>query len=1221
MLNTIIRLALRYRMLVIFLSVAALLYGGYVTARLPIDVFPDLDRPRVVVLTEAANLAPEDVETLITYPIEAAVLGATGVQAVRSQSAIGHSMVTVEFDWDVPIFTARQIVQERLANIEGTFPPGIRPQMAPIGSLMGQIMLVGMARQKGPTEGELTPIGKTKYMAELTQTGGRLTLAFWNPRDGKLRQNDSARWKPIEAADRTLTLTIAKPGLYAPNELNNNTAEKPLLFHSDPQSPGRFVCADPRLESGDLKLNERERRTSVSIDSKRHDILFPTALQQQLELRTTADWIVRPQLLKIKGIAQVVVMGGGRKQYQVLVDPHALNRFDVTLHQVDEALKKNNLNTSGGYARKGDKETPIRVFGRLGPEREKVLSELEQIVVATTPKRSILVKDVARVTEGAQIKRGDCSVNGDPSVLLTVMKQPHSDTRALTTEAVRVLSGIEETLSADIAFNSNIFQMKGFIDRAVYNVGEAMVIGAILVLIVLFLFLLNFRTTFISLLAIPLSLAVTGMVFKLMSWLTGTDLSINVMTLGGVAVAMGELVDDAIVDVENIFRRLRENNLLEALSSPPGREESEGEHATGAAPSPPPPLPGGEGRVRRPALTVIYEASVEVRGAIVFGTAMVILVFIPLFALSGMEGRLFAPLGVAYIVSILASLVVSLTVTPVLSYYLLPQAPATHAHQDSPLLRLLKWGASYLIRFSMDWTLTLTMLTIAVALGCGWLVTQIGADFLPPFDEGSVQVNVFLPAGSSLEASNQIADTIDRKFRTQRKTEQNPHGKLLQFARRTGRSENEEHADPVSETEYILTINPESMQSRDEIIKEIVDELKVEYPGVDIEAEQPLQHLIGHMLSGTKAQIAIKVFGDDLDVLRKSAEKIKRRIGEVPGASEPLIETQELIDEMHFKLRPDKLAFHGVDRAYVADFISTALKGEEVSQVIDGQKRFDIIVRLEDRFRTDYANLGNLRLDLPERRGTVALKELASLSDGIGANQISRENARRRIVIRCNAQGRDLASVVADIQETVKHDVPMPEGYSVEYGGVFESQAAATQLIVLLALVAFAGMFVVLYMLFPSPRIVGQILFALPTSFIGGVLALLITQQTLTVASMVGFISLGGIAARNGILLVTHYFHLMKYEGEGFTEHMILRGSLERLAPVLMTALTAGIGLIPLVYGGQEPGREILYPVATVILGGLITSTLCEFLIHPGIFWRFSGKDAEHLVAEMDQSE
>ena len=539
---------------------------------------------------------------------------------------------------------------------------------------------------------------------------------------------------------------------------------------------------------------------------------------------------------------------------------------------------------------------------------------------------------------------------------------------------------------------------------------------------------------------------------------------------------------------------------------------------------------------------------------------------------------------------------------------------------------MLKWGAAHLIRFSMAWAGTLLAIAWALVAVCALILTQIGADFLPRFDEGSVQVNFTLPPGSSLEASNQIADVVDAKFRAMRKTAQNPDGVILQFSRKTGRAENDEHSDPVNNTEYILTMNPDATQSRDELLELLVKDLKKEIPGVDIEDEQPLQHLISHMLTGVKAQIAIKVFGDDLDVLRKTAERIQHSIEKVPGLTDPVIEAIGSIEEQHIRLRPDKLAQHGVDRMFVAEFISTALKGEEVAQVIDGPRRFDVVVRIEDKYRTDFPNLRNLRLELPDRRGTVSLGELAKFEDGgMGANEISRENARRRITIRANALGRDLASVVGDIQTAVDRDIVkpgvLPSGYNIEYGGQFESQAEATRLISVLSLISVAGMFVVLYMLFPSTRIVLQILNALPTAFIGGVLALIVTQQTLTVASMVGFISLGGIAARNGILLVTHYFHLMKHEGESFSEKMILRGSLERLSPVLMTALTAGIGLIPLVWGGQEPGREILYPVATVILGGLITSTLCEFLIHPGIFWRFSGKDAEVLVRETNHED
>jgi HME family heavy-metal exporter len=699
------------------------------------------------------------------------------------------------------------------------------------------------------------------------------------------------------------------------------------------------------------------------------------------------------------------------------------------------------------------------------------------------------------------------------------------------------------------------------------------------------LFLLNFRTTFISLTAIPLSLAMTALVFKAVGWISGLPMTINVMTLGGIAVAMGELVDDAIVDVENIFRRLRENNAL--------------------------PQP-------RSAFQVIYEASVEVRSAIVFGTLMVILVFVPLFALSGMEGRLFTPLGIAYIVSILASLVVSLTVTPVLSWYLLPQARATHRRQDSPLVRGLKWAAGYLIRFSMarpGLILLGTWFLLGIAV---WKLTQLGADFLPDFDEGSVQVNVMLPAGASLDASAKASALVDAKFRRMRKTSTNPSGEILHFSRRTGRAELDEHVDLPNSNEFILAINPDLDRSRDEILKQIVDELKDELPGADIEAEQPLAHLISHMLSGVTAQIAIKVYGDDLDVLRRTADRIKAAIQDVGGMTPPVVEAQSKIDELHIRRKPEALAFYGVDWEHVSRFAETALNGRMVSEVIEGQRRFDLVMRLDEPYRSDYEALGQLKLSLDGKRGPVALGELVDISPGLGPNVINREDARRRIVVRCNTMGRDLASVVLDIQKRIREQVPLPAGYFVEYGGQFESQRRATLVISALALVSFVGMFVVLYMLYPSARIVLQILNALPTAFIGGVAALVLTDQTLTVASLVGFISLGGIAARNGILLVSHYFHLMRHEGEGFTPQMVLRGSLERLSPVLMTALTAGIGLVPLVVGGHQPGREILYPVATVILGGLITSTLCEFLIHPGIFWRFSGKDAVLLTQQSE---
>jgi len=1139
MLNAVIRFSLQYRMLVLVASGALLIYGSYLATQLPIDVFPDLDRPRVVIITECPGLATEEVETLVTQPIEISLLGANGVQAVRSQTTAGLNVIYIEFSWTTEVRAARQTVQERLSTLEGILPTGIRPQMTPTASIMGQIVIAGIYRQTGPKGGRLQPIENTEWMAELISHEEKSRILVW--RAGNRHQLSS--WKEIPVEEQH--------------------------FVEDPETAALG------------------QQTSLRIKGKTYEVFFPSAEEQQMSLRTLADWVIRPRLLKIPGIAEVFIQGGDRKQYQVLVDPAALLEYGVTLQEVEQALQESNINTSGGFAVEGETERPIRILGRLGPDSREVLRELQQIPVKTTSKRTVRLSQVAKVVDGPQFKRGDGSINGRAGVVFTVAKQPHVDTRELTDRIAAALQDTEASLPADVLINSELFRLKTFIDRGIFNVGEALVIGAVLVLIVLFLFLLNFRTTFITLTAIPLSLVITTLVFRMVSYLTGTQLSINVMTLGGIAVAMGELVDDAIVDVENIFRRLKENNQL---------------------PNPQAPL------------RVVYEASLEIRSAIVFGTAVVILVFLPLFALSGVEGRLFAPLGVAYIVSILASLIVSLTVTPVLSYYLLPQSKAAHHEQDGILLRILKVLAAGLIRLSMAHPILLMLITWCGVGFAAWEMAHLGRNFLPQFDEGSVLVNVTLPPGSSLAASNQVSGTIDDVFRRRQMTEENPKGDIRYFVRRTGRAEMDEHAAPVNAGEYILSMNPASGRHREEIIAELLAELRKEAPGVDIEVEQPLAHLISHMVSGVYAQIAIKIVGDDLDQLRQLSEQVKQTIQGISGLTPPIVEPIQQTEELHIRLRGDDLAEYGLTRAYVAQVLQTALQGEVVSQVLEGQRRFDLLVRLEEGYRTDYANLGRLRIDLPDNRGQIELQELADIGEGLGPNAVNRENARRRMVIRCNTQNRDLASAVAEIQQKIQSNIGLPAGYFIEYAGQFESQQRATTMIVILAGVSVIGMFVVLMILYPSVRIVLQILNALPTAFIGGVLALVLTRQSLTVASLVGFISLGGIAVRNGILLVTHYFHLMKEEGEDFTPTMILRGSLERLAPVLMTALTAGIGLIPLVVGGQEPGREILYPVATVILGGLITSTFCEFLIHPGLFLKFSGKDALRL-ARQDHSD
>jgi HME family heavy-metal exporter len=1052
MLNSIIRFSLKHPLLVIALSLAVLGYGGYELYHLPIDVFPDLNRPRVTVITEAAGMAPEEVETLITFPLESVLNGATGVQAVRSSSGIGLSVVYVEFGWDTDIYVARQVVAEKLALAADRLPDGIRPQMAPISSIMGQIMLIGM----------------------------------WS---------DSAQTKPIE-------------------------------------------------------------------------------------LRTLADWVVRQRLLTIPGVAQVVTMGGGRKQFQVLVNPESLLTYGVTLHEVEQAMSASNANATGGYLNVGPNEFLVRSIGRLNS-----ISELEEVVVKPYKDRPILLRQVARVVEAAQVKRGEAAVDGSPAVILTVSKQPGADTRRLTDDITKTLADLMPTLPDDIRINPDVYQQRVFIDIGIHNVIDALRDGGILVTIILFLFLLNFRTTFITLTAIPLSIVMTGLVFK---WF---GMSINTMTLGGLAVAIGELVDDAIVDVENIFRRLRENRFA-------------------AHP--------------KPALLVVFQASAEIRNSIVFSTVIIVLVFVPLFALSGMEGRLFTPLGLAYIVSILASLLVSLTVTPVLSYLLLGKvprlaetratpaaaratAPERHALRDSLLLRTLKSVAGYMIRFGIRHPITISCSMVLLVLVGVAAVAGIGRDFLPPFNEGSAQVNLLLPPGTSLETSNRIAGMVDERLK-------NIAG-VHSFGRRTGRAELDEHAEGVNTSEIIVSFRPDVGLSREQILDQIREEL-TQIPGVVVSVEQPLQHLISHMLSGVKAQIGIKLYGDNLDILRSSANQMKIAIQGVPGIKDLLVEPQIDIPQLQIKLRRDQLANYGMHSQYVNEFVETAMNGKTVSEVLLGQKTFDLVVRLDDPFREDLETLKRLSLDIPGG-GRIPLNAVADVVRGGGPNTINRENVRRRIIVQCNVGGRDLGSVIADIQTRLAPiQQSLPTGYFIEYGGQFENQRSATRRIGLLSLVSLTGMFLVLYTLFRSGALALQILLCLPTAFLGAVAALVLTGQSLTVASLVGFISLGGIASRNGILLVAHYLHLMKYEGEPFSPEMIERAGRERLAPVLMTALTAGIGLVPLVLAAGEPGKEILYPVATVILGGLITSTVLEFLVRPAIFYRFGRVAAERYVKD-----
>jgi len=1048
MLNAIIRFALRQRLLVAAIAIFVVFYGSWQILQLPIDVFPNLNRPRVTVMTEAHGMAPEEVETLITFPLETALNGATGVQAVRTASGVGLSVVWVEFDWDTDIYNDRQIVAERIALVADRLPPEVTPQLAPISSVMGQIMIIGMWSDDGTT------------------------------------------------------------------------------------SP--------------------------------------------MQLRTLADWVVRQRLLTIPGVSQVFVMGGDRKQFQVLVDPDKLLKYGVTLHEVKEAVARSNRNATGGYLdEQGPNELLVRSLGRI-----QTIEDLEGVVVKFRDNRSVLLRQVARVIEGPQVKRGnsaafarqaDDTFAGGPAVVLTINKQPDADTRHVTEQITKALEELEGSLPEDVHTYPNLYQQKTFIDLAMENVVEALRDGSILVVIILFLFLLNFRTTFITLTAIPLSIVITGLVFK---WF---DLSINTMTLGGLAVAIGELVDDAIVGVENVFRRLRENQ--------------HSQHP-------------------QPALVVVYRASAEVRNPIVFGTLIVVLVFLPVFALHGMEGRLFTPVGIAYIVSILSSLLVSLTVTPVLSYWLLPNARFMKREKEGFVLRGLKTAAGWAIRASLRAPLAMLLVaTVAVAIA-GYAIAQKENDFLPPFNEGSVQINVLLPPGTSLGTSQEIARKVEERLK---KIED-----LQAFVRKTGRAELDEHAVTVNISEIIASYDPYTTRSREEILEELREAL-ADIPGIVTSVEQPLAHLISHMLSGVKAQVGVKLYGDDLEILRRKAKEIERAISAVEGVTDLQVEPQIDIPQLRIQIDGEKLKTFGLVREDINEFVETAMNGEVVSEVLLGQRTFDLLVRLDEPFREDLEAVKRLSIDLPGG-GTTMLESVAKIYVDGGPNTINRENVRRRIIIQCNTAGRGLVDVVRDIQARVKPiERSLPTGYFLSYEGQFESQQSASRVIAVLFALSLVGVFLVLYTMFRSANLSLQVMIALPMAFIGSVAALYLTNQTLTVAAMVGFISLCGIASRNGILLINHYLHLVRYEGETWSREMIIRAGKERLAPVLMTALTSGIGLVPLAMAAGEPGKEILYPVATVIIGGLISSTLLEFLVRPALFWKFGMRAAQRVVGESTQ--
>jgi len=881
------------------------------------------------------------------------------------------------------------------------------------------------------------------------------------------------------------------------------------------------------------------------------------------EIRAFCDQKVKLRLLSISGVAQVVSTGGAPRQLQVIVDANRLRAHDVTLEELAEAIRRANVIASGGFVNIGPKGPLVTVTGLV-----RGAEDLERAVVREKDVRPLRIGDVADVRFGpAAIRTGDAGVNGSNGVLLVVMKQPGVDTTELSARIERELDDIASSLPPDLEILPAIYRQADFIRRAVDNLSEAVRDGSILVVLILFMFLLNLRTTVITLTAIPLSVAVTAIVFRMLG------VSINTMTLGGLAVAIGALVDDAIVGVENIFRRLRQNR---------------------AAKEP------------RPALVVIFRATSEVRKPIVIGTLVVAAVYLPLFALTGMEGRLFTPIGVAYIVSIIASLFVSLTVTPVLCLYLLPRSKAIAGTQDGWLVARLKRAAGRMIHFSIAYPIRISAVLMAFVLAGVFILSTRGSEFLPPFNEGSAQVSLYLPPGTSLETSNEFGRRLERIV-------MEVDG-VATAGRQTGRAEGDEHAHAVDTSSVIISYDEDTKRSRDEILIDIRHRMAEEFPGIATAAEQPLAHLLSHLLSGVAAQVAVKIFGDDLATLRRTAKRVENALRPIDGVADLLTERQTLVEQVEVAPRRGVLARLGLDVERVAETVERALEGETVSRLIVGQYSYPIVMRLRHKDRKDLPALRELIVS--DGHGhRMRLGDVADVRLTKTPNSVNRENVSRRIVVQHNIEGRSLGEVVADVERAlVPIRADLPPGYSIRISGQFEAQEKAGRVMLWLSLVSLVVMFALIFMHFRSANLAAQTLINIPTAFVGAVLFILVTNQSVSIATLVGLISLGGIAARNKILLLDHYLHLMREEGESFSKEMIVRAGKERIVPVLMTALTSGIALIPLVLAPGEPGRELLYPVASVIVGGLVSTTLLDVLLTPGLFWVFGRRAAERVT-------
>jgi heavy-metal exporter, HME family len=1017
--------SLRNRLLVLAMAAALVVLGAFATMRLPVDVFPDLNRPTVTIMTEAEGLAPPEVEQLVTFPIETEMNGLPGVTRVRSVSGVGLSIVYVEFDWGTEVFRNRQQVAEKLTIVRGRLPPDVVPQMGPVSSIMGQIMLIAV-------------------------TG-------------------------------------------------------------DNVSP--------------------------------------------MDLRDVADWTLRPRLLNIPGVAQVIPIGGEVRQYRVAPNPAAMRALRVSYDQLERALAQFGANTAGGFTDQYSREFLIRNVGRT-----RSLEDLRSLVVATVDNRAIQLRQVAEVDFAARLKRGEAGYMGKPAVIVSVEKQPGVDTVRLTRAVEQALQDAAPGLPTGIKANEILFRQANFIETSVRNVEKVLLEAIVVVAIVLFVFLLNTRTTVISLAAIPVSILVTAIVF----WFAG--LSINTMTLGGLAIAIGELVDDAVVDVENIFRRLREN-----------REQGE----------------------PRSNFEVVVSASQEVRSGIVYATAIIILVFVPLFALSGIEGRLFAPLGQAYILSILASLIVSITLTPVLAYYLLPGLKRLD-HEEGWLVRRLKTINLRALSWALAHTRLLMGLVTAAVLFAGAAAFMLPRAFLPPFNEGTFTINMAFNPGISLAESNRVGLIAERLMLDV------PEVKAV--GRRTGRAELDEHAEGVHASEIDVDLKPGG-RPKAAIVADLRERLLL-LP-VSVNMGQPISHRLDHMLSGVRAEIALKIFGDDLDTLRAVAEQMRERMAGIAGLVDLQVEKQTRIPQLDIRIDYQRAALFGLQPAQVTEQLERLSNGRVVSRIIDGPRRYDVVLRLHDSQRTTIG-LADLLIDSPA--GWIPLWKVADVRETDGPNQILRENGARRIVVLANTDGRtDMTRIVSAIRAEIA-SARAPQGVFMSLEGTFQAQEEASLRIGLLSLLSLAMVFALLYSRYRSALFALIIMGSVPLALIGSVAALWLAGQPLSVASMIGFITLAGIATRNGILKVSHYINLAIHENMEFGRDLVVRGSLERMTPVLMTALSAGFALIPLMIDPSAPGKEILHPVAVTIFGGLLSATLLDAVLTPALFLRYGRKPLERLV-------